>query len=41
VLEIINAQSLGFFDRYLRGDTGVNLEGISLRYPEALYGVRP
>ena len=41
VLEIINAESVAFFDRYLRGEQGISLEAISQGYPEALYGVRP
>lgn len=41
VLEIINAESLAFFDRYLVGDSEISLEGVSQRYPEAWYGVRP
>jgi len=41
VLEIINAESLAFFDRYLRGENGISLEGISQGYPEVQYGVRP
>jgi hypothetical protein len=41
VLEIINAESVAFFDRYLRGVSGISLEGVSQAYPEVLYGVRP
>jgi len=41
VLKIINAESLAFFDRYLREDRSISLEEVSRRYPEALYGVRP
>ena len=41
VLEIINAESVAFFDRYLLGDQSISLEGISQGYPEVLYGVRP
>lgn len=41
VLEIINAESVAFFDRYLRGEEGISLEGISQGYPEVLYGVGP
>lgn len=41
VLEIINAESVGFFDRYLLGDQTVDLEELSGRYPDALWGVRP
>ena len=41
VLEIINAESVAFFDRYLKENKGISLEGVSQRYPEVLYGVRP
>ena len=41
ILEIINAQSLAFFNRYLLGDKTISLEGISQGYPEVMYGVRP
>ena len=41
VLEIINAESVAFFDYYLRGDEKISLEEISRRYPAVLYGVRP
>lgn len=41
VLEIINAESLAFFDRYLRGKTNLSLEGISNRYPEVQFRVKP
>ncbi len=41
VLEIINAESVAFFDRYLLGDKSINLEGISQRYPEVHYEVKP
>lgn len=41
VLEIINAESVAFFDRYLLQETGPSLEEVSGDYPEALYGVRP
>jgi len=41
VLEIINAETVAFFDRYLLGDETVNLELLSGGYPEVLWGVRP
>lgn len=41
VLEIINVESVAFFDRYLGGDKSISLEGISQGYPEVQYGVRP
>jgi hypothetical protein len=41
VLEIINAESVGFFDRYLRGDKSIKLEGISQGYPEVIFVVKP
>lgn len=41
VLEIINAESLAFFNRYLLGDASVSLEGISQGYPEVQFKVRP
>jgi dienelactone hydrolase len=41
VLEIINAETVAFFDRYLRGDQTINLEGISQRYPEVLFEIKP
>ena len=41
VLEIINAESVGFFDQTLKGDESASLEEISQRYPEVLYGIRP
>ena len=41
VLEIINAQSVAFFDRYLGADASVSLEELSQEYPEVLFGVRP
>ncbi len=40
-LEIINAESVAFFDKYLKGKTGIDLEEISDRFPEALWIVRP
>jgi len=40
-LEIINAESVAFFDKYLKGDKSINLEEISNRYPEALWIERP
>ena len=41
VLEIINAESVAFFDRYLQGDDTIDLEAISSQYPEVTWGVRP
>jgi dienelactone hydrolase len=41
MLEIINAESTAFFNRYLRGDETINLEQLSGEYPEVLWGVRP
>ena len=41
VLEIINAESVAFFERYLRGDKSINLEGVSQGYPELQYEVKP
>ncbi|TFG48875.1 MAG: hypothetical protein E4H33_03380 [Anaerolineales bacterium] len=41
VLEIINAESVAFFDRYLKGDETVNLEHLSQAYPEVFWGMRP
>jgi len=40
-LEIINAETVAFFDQYLKGDEGVNLKDVSDQYPEVLWGVRP
>jgi len=40
-LEIINAETVAFFDKYLKGDKSINLEEISNRYPEALWIERP
>ena len=41
VLEIINAETVGFFDRYLRGDQSISLQGISQGYPEVQFEVKP
>ena len=41
VLEIINAESVAFFDQALRGDPEASPEKVAERYPEALYGQRP
>jgi hypothetical protein len=41
VFEIINAGTVAFFDRYLVGDEGINLEDLAEQYPEVLWGVRP
>ena len=41
VLEIINAETVAFFDRYLVGDETVDLEELSGQYPEVLFGIRP
>ena len=40
-LEIINAESVAFFDLYLKGDESINLAEISGKYPESLIVVRP
>ena len=40
-LEIINAETVAFFDKYLKGDKNINLEEISSQYPEAIWIVRP
>ncbi len=40
-LEIINAESVAFFDKNLKGKTGIDLEEISDQYPEAIWIVRP
>jgi hypothetical protein len=40
-LEIINAETVAFFDKYLKGNKSINLEEISNQYPEALWIVRP
>lgn len=40
-LEIINAETVAFFDKYLKGVKGINLEEISSQYPESLWIVRP
>jgi hypothetical protein len=40
-LEIINAESVAFFDQYLKGAQGINLEEIASRYPEAVWIIRP
>jgi len=40
-LEIINAESVAFFDKYLKGDISISLEEISNRYPEAIWILRP
>ncbi len=41
VLEIINAETVAFFDRYLLGDKTVSLEGISQGYPEVDFSLKP
>ena len=41
VLEIINAETVTFFDYYLLGDEGVNLKDVSDQYPEVFWGERP
>lgn len=41
VLEIINAETVAFFDRYLLGDETVTLEDVADLYPEVLWGMRP
>jgi len=40
-LEIINAESVAFFDKYLKGDNSINLEKITNKYPEAIWIIRP
>jgi len=40
-LEIINAETVAFFDKYLKGDSRVNLKEISNQYSEAIWIVRP
>ena len=40
-LEIINAESVAFFDKYLKGEGKVSLEEISDRYPESIWIERP
>ena len=40
-LEIINAETVAFFDKYLKGDKSVSLEEISNQYPEAIWILRP
>ena len=40
-LEIINAESVAFFDKYLKGDKSISLEEISNQYPEAIWIIRP
>jgi hypothetical protein len=41
VLEIINAHSVGFFNRYLKGNEKINLEQISLEYEEVQFDALP
>ena len=41
VLEIINAETVAFFDRYLLGDKSISLEGISRGYPEVDFSLKP
>jgi hypothetical protein len=41
VLEIINAETVAFFDRYLRGDQSISLQGISQGYPEVDFSLKP
>ena len=41
VLEIINAETVAFFDRYLMGDKSISLEGISQGYPEVDFSLKP
>ena len=41
VLEIINAETVAFFDRYLLGDETISLEDVADLYPEVLWGMRP
>jgi hypothetical protein len=41
VLEIINAETVAFFDRYLLGDKSISLEGISQGYPEVEFSIKP
>ncbi len=40
-LEIINTETLAFFDKYLKGDQSISLEEISSHYPEAIWIIRP
>jgi acetyl esterase/lipase len=40
-LEIINAETVAFFDKYLKGNKSISLEEISNQYPEVLWGARP
>ena len=40
-LEIINAETVAFFDKYLKGNKNINLEEISNQYPDALWIERP
>jgi hypothetical protein len=40
-LEIINAETVAFFDKYLKGNKSISLEEISNQYPEAIWIERP
>ena len=40
-LEIINAETVAFFDKYLKGHSSINLEEISNQYSEAIWLIRP
>ncbi len=41
VLEIINAETVAFFDRTLKGDASASPEAVAEGYPEVQWGVRP
>ena len=41
VLEIINAETVAFFDKYLSGNHEIDIVELSTQYPEVLFGIRP